>query len=176
MTTNGVLQIVIYFLIILALTKPIGAFMARLFEGKRTFLHPSLFAFDAPTREECTVNRTISNTPLQALVLLNDPIYVEASRVFAENILKQGGPNFDRRLNWAFERAVDRTPTAQERRILLTLYRQNLTRFQKAPDNAKQLIAVGESPLPGKMKPVDLAAMTTVARAILNMHETITRN
>ena len=143
---------------------------------QRTFLHPSLFAFDAPTREECTVNRTISNTPLQALVLLNDPIYVEASRVFAENILKQGGPNFDRRLNWAFERAVDRTPTAQERRILLTLYRQNLTRFQKAPDNAKQLIAVGESPLPGKMKPVDLAAMTTVARAILNMHETITRN
>jgi hypothetical protein len=143
---------------------------------QRTFLHPSLFAFDAPTREECTVNRTISNTPLQALVLLNDPLYVEASRVFAENILKEGGTNFNQRLTWAFERAVDRAPTEQERQILATLYRANLSRFRKAPENAKQLVTVGEAPLPEKTKPVDLAAMTTVARAILNMHETITRN
>src|SRR4029078_10987656 len=57
---------------------------------QRTFLHPSLLTFDAPTREECTINRTTSNTPLQALVLLNDPIYVEAARVFAQNLLKEG--------------------------------------------------------------------------------------
>ena len=143
---------------------------------QRTFLHPSLFAFDAPTREECTVNRTTSNTPLQALVLLNDPIYVEASRVFAENIVQQGGATFDRRLNWAFERAVNSDAHAPGTRILTDLYRQNLSLFQKAPDNAKQLIAVGESPLPEQMKPVEMAAMTTIARAILNMHETITRN
>ena len=62
---------------------------------QRTFLHPSLLTFDAPTREECTVNRVNSNTPLQALVLLNDPIFVEAARVFAQNIVQQGGPAFD---------------------------------------------------------------------------------
>ena len=78
---------------------------------QRTFLHPSLLTFDAPTREECTVNRVNSNTPLQALVLLNDPIYVEAARVFAQNILKHGGAACDARIDWAFQRAVDRAPT-----------------------------------------------------------------
>ncbi len=143
---------------------------------QRTFLHPSLATFDAPTREECTVNRSNSNTPLQALVLLNDPIYVEAARVFAQNILSQGGGPFDRELDWAFDRALDRKPTLDERRILQGLYRTNLARFRSTPSKAGELLAVGESPVPSGMKPADLAAMTTVARAILNMHETITRN
>ena len=76
---------------------------------QRSFLHPSLLAFDAPTREECTVNRVSSNTPLQALELLNDPIYVEAARVFAQNILRHRG-NWNARVDWAFERAAGRTP------------------------------------------------------------------
>src|ERR1019366_2869909 len=74
---------------------------------QRSFLHPSLLTFDAPTREECTINRVNSNTPLQALVLLNDPTYVEASRVFAENILKHSR-GLDNQVAWAFTHAVDR--------------------------------------------------------------------
>ena len=74
---------------------------------QRTFLHPSLLTFDAPTREECTVNRVNSNTPLQALVLLNDPIYVEAARVFAAEHLWKGGRR-RRASDWAFVRALDR--------------------------------------------------------------------
>src|SRR5206468_11797823 len=84
---------------------------------QRTFLHPSLLTFDAPTREECTINRVTSNTPLQALVLLNDPIYVEAARVFAANIIKEKRGLADR-VAWAMERALDRPPTKEEARIL----------------------------------------------------------
>jgi hypothetical protein len=119
---------------------------------QRTFLHPTLLTFDAPTREECAVNRVNSNTPLQALVLLNDPIFVEAARTFAQNILISGGTTFDGRLNWAFARALNRTPQPEEKKILEGLYRRNLPRGDELP------------------------AMAEVARAILNLHETITRN
>jgi hypothetical protein len=138
---------------------------------QRSFLHPSLLTFDAPTREECTVNRTNSNTPLQALVLLNDPIYVEAARVFAAEILKHGGS-----IDWAFERAVSRPPTAEEKRVLSGLRARTLAQYQRDQDAAKQLISEGEAPVSHAYPPAELAAMTTVARAILNMHETITRN
>jgi Protein of unknown function (DUF1553)/Protein of unknown function (DUF1549)/Planctomycete cytochrome C len=138
---------------------------------QRSFLHPSLLTFDAPTREECTINRTTSNTPLQALVLLNDPIYVEAARVFAANILKSRGG-----IDWAFERALDRAPTREERRILDGLYRDSLAQFRRTPADAEALVHTGEAPVPADVKPADLAAMTTVARAILNLHEIITRN
>ena len=143
---------------------------------QRTFLHPSLATFDAPTREECTVNRVNSNTPLQALVLLNDPIYVEASRVFARNILEQGGKDPNADLTFAFNRALGREPSPEERRILTDLYTKNLARFRAAPAKAREFLSVGESPNPRSLEPVRLAAMSTVARAILNMHETITRN
>jgi hypothetical protein len=138
---------------------------------QRSFLHPSLLTFDAPTREECTINRTTSNTPLQALVLLNDPTYVEAARVFAANILKSRGG-----IRWAFERALDRAPTPDERRTLDSLYRDSLAQFRQSPADASALIRTGEAPVPADLKPADLAAMTTVARAILNLHELITRN
>jgi hypothetical protein len=138
---------------------------------QRSFLHPSLLTFDAPTREECTVNRVNSNTPLQALVLLNDPTYVEAARVFAARILQHGGS-----IDWAFERAVSRPPSAEERRILAGLRTRTLARFQRDSSAAKQLISEGEAPVSHAFPPAELAAMTTVARAILNMHETITRN
>ena len=142
---------------------------------QRSFLHPSLLTFDAPTREECTINRVNSNTPLQALVLLNDPIYVEAARVFAQNII-QHARDLNARVDWAFQRAVSRAPTPPERRTLNDLYAASLTRFRNSPADARQLIHVGESPVPAALPPAELAAMTTVARAILNMHETITRN
>ncbi len=141
---------------------------------QRSFLHPSLLTFDAPTREECTVNRTNSNTPLQALVLLNDPIYVETARVFAEHIL--GGSSLDQRISWAFQRALDRDPTAEERATITQLYRDSLAHFSQSPPDAQALLKVGESPVPAGMRPTELAAMTMVARALLNLHETITRN
>jgi len=143
---------------------------------QRTFLHPSLVTFDAPTREECTVNRANSNTPLQALVLLNDPIYVEAARVFAQKALSGGGSTFNRQIEWAFLRALGRPPSADEQGVLKNLYRRSLARFQAAPAEAAKFVRIGEAPLPENMKPADLAAMTTVTRTILNLHETITRN
>jgi hypothetical protein len=120
---------------------------------QRTFLHPSLMTFDAPSREECTVNRTSSNTPLQALVLLNDPIYVEAARVFASHILSEGGPTTAARIDWAFERTTGRLPSAAERKELQSLH-----------DRAAKLS--------GRQKD----AMAIVARVLLNLSETITRN
>ncbi len=142
---------------------------------QRAFLHPSLLTFDAPTREECAINRVTSNTPLQALVLLNDPTYVEAARVFAANVLKSrrglGG-----RVDWAVERALDREPTKEERQILEDLYRKSFAEFRRDPSGAASFVHTGESPVPVNLDPAELAAMTTVARAILNLHEMITRN
>ena len=140
---------------------------------QRTYLHPSLLNFDAPTREECAVNRSTSNTPLQALDLLNDPIFIEAVRVFAQNAQ---GQTFDARLDWIFDRALNRAPDAQERSILWGLYDRNLTRFKANPAAAGELLTVGEAPLAHDRDAAELAALTTITRAVLNLHEVITRN
>jgi hypothetical protein len=145
-------------------------------QWQRTFLHPTLLTFDAPTREECAVNRVNSNTPLQALELLNDPIFVEASRVFAANILKSGGRRWDDQLDWAFAEALNRAPAKEERSLLDGLYRRSLASFRSGESNAAQLLSIGEAPVPADVDRANLAAMTMVARAILNLHETITRN
>lgn len=145
-------------------------------QWQRTFLHPSLMTFDAPSREECTVNRVNSNTPLQALVLLNDPIYVEASRAFAQKMLTEGGKTLDAQIDWAFARALSRPATAEEKQVLKELHAKNLARFAADTRAARQLLTVGDAPLALNIKPEALAAATTVTRAILNLHETITRN
>ena len=142
-------------------------------EWQRTFLHPALLNFDAPTREECAVNRTNSNTPLQALDLLNDPIFVEASRVFAQRALAANARN---PIDEAFRLAEDRAPTPQERRILMGLYTESLKQFRADTKAAEALLSVGEAPRPKAVAPAELAALTAVTRAILNLHETITRN
>jgi hypothetical protein len=141
---------------------------------QRTFLHPSLMTFDAATREECTVNRSTSNTPLQALVLLNDPTYVEAARVFAQNAFASAASP-EARIDWAFERAVGRAPNSGERTVLLDLYRNSLRRFDTDPAAARAFLDAGEAPR-SNAPPAELAATMTVTRAILNLHETITRN
>ena len=143
---------------------------------QRTFLHPSLSTFDAPSREECTVNRTNSNTPLQALLLLNDPIFVEAARVFAQNTLKQGGLTPASQIAWAFERATGRKPNAEELRVLSELHQNSLASFLRNPESARELASVGDAPAVKTLNSAKLAAMVTVTRAILNLHETITRN
>lgn len=142
---------------------------------QRTFLHPSLLAFDAPTREECTASRVVSNTPMQALVLLNDPIFVEAARAFGERIMRQGGDSFDERLRFAYECALSRPPQAEEVALLRRLYHSRKARFSTDRSAAERLISTGEAPVPSDLDAAELAAWTSVARAILNLHETITR-
>ncbi len=143
---------------------------------QRTFLHPSLAAFDAPAREECTANRAVSNTPLQALVLLNDPTYVEAARAFAERVLREGGWTFRGKLTWAFRHALARPPTTAETGILQELFNRQRARYRAEEPAARELAAVGAAPVTSKAGAADLAAWTAVTRAVLNLHETITRN
>ena len=142
---------------------------------QRTFLHPSMLAFDAPPREECTARRERSNTPLQALVLLNDPTYVEAARVFAEKILLSGNKDFETRLTWAFNRALSRPPRTDEMVLLKQWYEKNLAIYQKSPESAAKLAAAGIAPKTSDLDTIELAAWTSVTRAILNLHEGITR-
>jgi mono/diheme cytochrome c family protein len=143
---------------------------------QRTFPHPSLTAFDAPTREESTCERLRSNIPQQALVLLNDPTYVEAARVFAARVIKEGGDGVASRLNFAFETALDRKPSEAEGKILTSLYEKHLREYSQDTESAKKLLATGQAPAPEKMDAAELAAWTNVCRTIINLSETITRS
>jgi hypothetical protein len=125
--------------------------------------------FDAPNREVCVARRATTNTPLQALVLLNDPTYVEAARRLAECMMKDGG------LDIGFKSAVARPPTGDESRILMGIHATALARFRADPESAKKLLAVGESPRDMTLNEMELAAWTTVASTILNLDETITK-
>lgn len=142
---------------------------------QRSFLHPSLLAFDAPSREECTADRPRSNTPQQALTLLNDPTYVEAARVFATRINSEGGATDEAKLTWAFRRAVSRAPKAEELAILQRLLAKHREDFRANLAAAEQLPKTGLATIPATIDKVELAAWTSVARTILNLHETVTR-
>jgi hypothetical protein len=142
---------------------------------QRTFLQPSLLAFDASTREECTVERPRSNTPQQALVLLNDPTYVEASRIFAEKIIASSGKTPDR-IQTAFRLALQRPASNAEIDVLTKLYEKHRTHYEANPKDAQAILGVGYAPASKNINAADLAAWTSVGRAILNLHETITRN
>jgi len=142
---------------------------------QRTFTHPSMLAFDAPSREECTAERNRSNIPQQALVLLNDPTYVEAARAFAARILQTGGDT-TKRIEWAMQQALQRKPTVEEARTLSSLSAKHLTDYQKDPSAAEALLKVGAAPVAANLNKPELAAWTHVARVLLNLHETITRS
>ena len=142
---------------------------------QRTFLQPSLLAFDASTREECTVERPRSNTPQQALVLMNDPTYVEASRVFAGRIVRSSKKTPDQ-IQTAYRLALQRPATSEEVAILTTLYERHRGHYESDPKEAQAVLGVGFAPAAKDLAPAELAAWTSVARAILNLHETITRN
>ena len=143
---------------------------------QRSFLHPSLLAFDAPSREECTAERPRSNTPLQALILLNDVTYVEAARSFAERIIKEGGADPNARINWALNTALSREGTEQEINILMQLQAQQSNRYKEDTEAATAFNQTGIKPPPENIDPTELASWTSVARTILNLHETITRH
>jgi hypothetical protein len=143
---------------------------------QRQFLHPMLKAFDAPSREECTAQRPKSNTPMAALVLLNDPTFVEAARSFATQSLNIDSATDDERIAWAFYHAVTRYPTASEQDVLRRLLRENRDSFELRPDAAAELLSVGLTRPATSQDKRELAAWTAVCRAILNLAETNTRN
>jgi Protein of unknown function (DUF1553)/Protein of unknown function (DUF1549)/Planctomycete cytochrome C len=143
---------------------------------QRQYLHPILKAFDAPSREECTARRAVSNTPLAALALLNDPSFVEAARVFAARLVREGGKTEEEQVRWAWRAVLSRSPEEREVAALARLYRQEREQYATDPSAAEKLVCVGLSPRPEDIDVAELAAWTAVARALLNLNETITRN
>ncbi|MGB7326515.1 MAG: PSD1 and planctomycete cytochrome C domain-containing protein [Rubripirellula sp.] len=143
---------------------------------KRTSPHPAMAAFDAPNREMCTVDRGVTNTPMQALVTLNDPQFAEASRVLAESLLRDKSATDDRsRIGLAFERIVSRPPSDPELKAVAKLLESERARYRETPDDAIRVISVGESPLTKAIDTVEHAAWTQVATLLLNLSESLTR-
>ena len=143
---------------------------------QRSFLHPSMLAFDAPSREECAAERNRSNIPQQALVLLNDPTYVESARAFAARIVQEANGDATARIAWAWKQALARAPRPDELATARALFDKHLAQYQADPKAAESLLKVGIAPLPEAAAQPELAAWTSVARVILNLHETITRS
>ena len=140
---------------------------------QRTFLHPMLTAFDAGGRDECIVKRDLSNTPIQALNLLNDPTQVEAAKALAEILMKEKSDQA--RIETAYQHALARRPTAKERKTLKAFINRERKRFENKENQTDAFLSIGlKSPDPNH-PPVELAALTSMSRAILNLHETITR-
>ena len=142
---------------------------------KRTVPPPSLQTFDAPEREFCIVRRGATNTPLQALILLNDPTYVEASRKLAERVLREAAPSSPQRVAFLYRLLLAREPRAEELSLLLTVVNRQSTAFRKSPESAAKLLMVGESPADKAFDPVELAAWATVCSTVMNLDEAITR-
>ena len=142
---------------------------------QRTFLHPFLKNFDAPEREVGICSRTASNTPLQALTLLNDPTFVEAAKIFAQKIILEGGQSTEERLNFAFREALGRNIASAETAALNNLLKTQLSFYRKNQSDAQKLLLVGNKKVDSKIPAENLAAWTQVARTILNLHEFIVR-
>jgi len=140
---------------------------------KRTSPPPSMMTFDAVSREVCTARREPTATPLQALVLLNDPQFVEAARKVAEGTLQRFPDDPDARIRMASVALLGRAPDGAEQQILVRLFKEQHAIFAAQPADAARLLTVGESPSPGTLPPVELAAMTMVATALMNFDEFI---
>ena len=142
---------------------------------KRTVPPPSMSTFDAPDRETCEVRRARTNTPLQALVLMNDVQFVEAARKFAERVILEGGSDVDQRMSFAFRSVLTRLPNDAERQSLTRLFHDILSEFKTSPESATQLLSAGESPRNDKLDASELAAWTMVTHLLLNLSETVTK-
>ena len=142
---------------------------------RRSALHPMFAIFDAPTREECAVARPRTNTPLQALVTLNDPTFVEAARVFAQRILLDGPEDLDGRLKLAFRKAVSRPPLDAEMKVLRSRYQAQLKHYEADRAAASKVVNAGAAPRPATLDVAEHAAWTTVASMLLNLDEVIMR-
>ena len=140
---------------------------------KRSAGPPTLQLFDAPTRDVCTIKRSRTNTPLQALALLNEITFVEAARVFAQRMISEGGTAPEARFTWAMENLLARPPTASELQVLTAGFATKLAHFQSSPEDAKKLATFGETKAPTDTP--ELAAYTLMANILLNLDEIITR-
>jgi hypothetical protein len=143
---------------------------------QRQYLHPWLMAFDAPTREECTAQRPISSTPTAALVLLNDPSFVEAARALAAEVLSKAPADDEQRIHWAWRQVLGRDATSSEIGVLAKLLEKHRQQYATDSKAAEAILAVGISPRPKDANAPELAAWTSVSRVLLNLNETITRN
>ena len=143
---------------------------------KRTSPPPQMETFDAPSREACNVRRERTNTPLQALLLMNDPQYVEAARVLAENTMKATGDDVTAGIKSMFLKATAREISADDLKELTASHGEHLAHYTKEVNSAKQLIAVGESKPDAKLDPAKLAAWTMTANLVLNLDEVLTKN
>ena len=141
---------------------------------KRSAPAPSMTIFDAPSREKCTIRRSRTNTPLQALVTLNDPQFVEAARMLAQRVIQSGG-SLDQQITLAYRLATGIRPKTSQLELLKTAYAEELAIFQSAPKRAEKLLAIGESVRDAEISPAAHAAMTVVTSMILNLDETLTR-
>ena len=141
---------------------------------RRTSPPPNMLTFDATSREVCTVKRDITSTPLQALVLLNDPQFFEASRIFAERMIKSKD-NLEEQISLGFRLATARHPNEKELEILVNLYNSQYQYFRQNRDKANEILSVGEKPRDIKLYSVKTAAMTMVANTLLNHNETYTK-
>ena len=141
-------------------------------EWRRSSPYPSMVTFDAPNREVCTLRRNRSNTPLQALVTLNDPVYVEAAQSLARAMMEDGR-TADERVRFGFGRVLLRAPSDAELKPLLTLHRESLAAYTAAPDQAAAAVANVENPPPSSLAPAELASWITVANVLLNLDEAL---
>jgi len=142
---------------------------------KRTSPPPSMTVFDAPDRETCQVRRGRTNTPLQALVLMNDVQFIEAARKFAERVVSEGGAGVEQRITFAFRTVLARRPTSSELESLAKLFRDYQAEFKAAPGSAAKLLAAGEFPRNESLDVNELGAWTMIVHLLLNLSETVTR-
>ncbi len=142
---------------------------------KRSVPHPAMLVFDAPFREVCAMRRSRSNTPLQALNLMNDPTYVEASRFLAQRMISEGGDTVESRISHGFRLLLAREPDGRERKILVTAFERALRDFNADPTAATQLLEIGETKNSKTFSAPEHAAFATVASTIMNLDEAITK-
>jgi len=138
---------------------------------RRSNPYPSMVAFDAPNRFVCNVRRSSTNTPLQALVTLNDPVYVEAAQALARRMISEGGANENSRLRHGFRLCLTRNPYPSEIAKLSELLKKAMQSYEQDENAAKQLATVPIGPIPSGMKPVELASYTVVSNIMLNLDE-----
>jgi hypothetical protein len=143
---------------------------------KRSVPNPAMLAFDAPFRETCTLRRARTNTPLQALNLMNDPTFVEAARFLGQRMLRDGGDSVETRLAHGFKLTLARSPRPTELTVLKRAFERTRQEFASDPASAKQLLAVGEARHDANLDPIELATWTTIGSTLLCMDEVITKN
>jgi hypothetical protein len=143
---------------------------------KRTIPFPAMALFDAPDRETCSVRSERTNTPLQALTLLNETAFVEAARALAERVMRECGTDTGARLVRAFRIVTSRTPSNQEQQVLLQSLQQHLSHYRKHPNEAQKLLKVGDSRHVPGLDELELAAYSAVANTLLSLDEAITQH